>query len=192
MTSKLDSSLLELEALMGRTRRPNKFDLPTEGRIAMSQINEELGNDPSSQLSLRAAADEFGLPAGEVAMTDFYGLSLSTHAYTVGYHAFWGYGFNSVSDPDGDLQPRTVTPNTGGGPTRTVTRLTSTSNGGSVTINIDEAFGVDSTVEFEIDGEVAIFPFGPTHTSSITSAPNVGEQVVEAHGTTIPITLGLG
>lgn len=147
MTSKLKSKLNEMRELLSGTQRPGKFDLPSSGRIAMSQINEELGNSPTARLSLRAAADEFGLPSGRVAMSDFYGLSLYSHELTIGVDGGgFSHGFQSGF---GDLQPRTF--ETTGSAVITVSQFYVTNNSGEDGI-VTQTSTTSATIEFSAKG----------------------------------------
>lgn len=72
----LKQKLSEMKELMGRTKRPDKFDLPTSGRISLSQIGEEvLGTSIGRRVSLAACRAAAGFPSGRVKMSDFYGYS---------------------------------------------------------------------------------------------------------------------
>lgn len=99
------SKLDELKAMMNNTRFAGVFDIPDSGQIAMSDIRDALGT--GGELSLRTAANDFNLPAGEVKMSDFYGLSLFTHEMTIATSQGI-YGFYVGAIPGSDFQPRTV------------------------------------------------------------------------------------
>lgn len=182
MISKTGSKLSELKQMMGRTRRPNKFDLPTSGRISMSQINEELGNAPMAQLSLRAAANEFGIPTGQVGLRDFYGLSskfsnvmrCETDGGRYGYHA---------EIPNSDLEPPYFH-NAAGNLGARCTALY-TIDGESVFMNIETSSSMSFALEFHTENGDKLAQYVFTFNSSSSAgvlAPDLGEYLLNSVG----------
>ena len=106
------SKLDEMKELMSGTKRPGKFDLPTEGRISLSQIGEEvLGLAPGRRVSLEACRAAAGFPGTKVAFSDFYGytacdglnykMTVGDSGLLVGYsNGYLGNTFGSMDCDD--------------------------------------------------------------------------------------------
>ncbi|WP_413113357.1 hypothetical protein [Thaumasiovibrio sp. DFM-14] len=110
MTSKLES----LKEIMRQVEKPNNFDIPDSGEIAMSDIADALGH--SGSLSMGEAADAFGMDSGRVSMSDFHGASLRDYRMVVGKESggeLYGFKigeFGSITPPDwGDIAHERIT-----------------------------------------------------------------------------------
>jgi hypothetical protein len=70
-------TVAQMRAVLAGTSRVGVMDLPLSGEISASDINDELGRNPTAQFNIGNPEERelAGVPSGEIKFSDFYGKS---------------------------------------------------------------------------------------------------------------------